>query len=254
MALIELIKIDLEYRWQQRHFPKRIEEYVEEFAELVDEEGVPCDLIYEEFHVRRIAVENVDRDEYARRFPRQADELERLLPKDSASHSTCMFVRNKSKEIEVGQTIDDFHLLSKLGKGAFATVFLAWQISMERQVALKISDDKGKEPQTLAQLNDPHIVRVHDQRILNDRGLRLLLMEYVSGGTLQDVVRHLRRVPRSELYGAKLLQAIDESLAKRDESPLPDSHLRASLAVASWPEVICRIGAQLARALHYAQS
>src|SRR5262249_12494042 len=34
MVLIELIKIDLEYRWQEHELPKQIEEYVEEFPEL----------------------------------------------------------------------------------------------------------------------------------------------------------------------------------------------------------------------------
>ncbi len=29
LALTELIKVDLEYRWQQRNLPKRIEEYVD---------------------------------------------------------------------------------------------------------------------------------------------------------------------------------------------------------------------------------
>ena len=39
-------------------------------------------------------------------------------------------------------------------------VFLARQQSMQRLVALKISADKGTEPQTLAQLDHDYIVRV----------------------------------------------------------------------------------------------
>src|SRR5690606_27576676 len=38
--LTELIKIDLEYRWQQQNHPKRIEEYLREFPEL-REGGIP---------------------------------------------------------------------------------------------------------------------------------------------------------------------------------------------------------------------
>ena len=35
--LIELIKIDLEFRWQQFNFPKRIEEYLLEFLSIFQE-------------------------------------------------------------------------------------------------------------------------------------------------------------------------------------------------------------------------
>ena len=53
-------------------------------------------------------------------------------------------------------------------------------------VAVKVSADQGDEPQTLAQLDHPHIVRVYDQRIVGDRRLRLLYMKYLAGGTLHD--------------------------------------------------------------------
>ena len=49
-------------------------------------------------------------------------------------------------------TVKDSSGLVKLGKGAFASVFLARQVSMQRLVALKASADKGDEPQMLAQL------------------------------------------------------------------------------------------------------
>ena len=56
-----------------------------------------------------------------------------------------------------GDRIDDFVLLRELGKGGFATVFLAEQVSLGRQVALKIGPNRGHEAQTLAsqqRLND----------------------------------------------------------------------------------------------------
>src|SRR5262245_28002508 len=52
LALGELIKADLEYRWLRFNHPKRITEYRAEFQEHF-REGLPVDLIYEEFHIRR---------------------------------------------------------------------------------------------------------------------------------------------------------------------------------------------------------
>ena len=43
----------------------------------------------------------------------------------------------------VGETLDDFLLVEELGEGSFATVFLARQRSMQRTVALKVSEDVG---------------------------------------------------------------------------------------------------------------
>ena len=98
-------------------------------------------------------------------------------------------------DVEVGQQVDDFDLLMGLGSGAFARVFLARQRSMQRLVAVKISHDNGNEPQTLAQLDHHYIVRVFDQRLLEDRRLRLLYMQYVPGGTLLGVLRRVRVDP-----------------------------------------------------------
>ena len=170
MTLVEAIKVDLEYRWQDRRWPKLIEEYLREFPELAHDGGVPCDVIYEEYHIRKQRGDAVTIDEYCQRFPTAR----------RPSCAGCSSWRRPSRppwpwcaaelarRSRPAQRIDDFDLLSSLGKGAFATVFLARQRSMQRLVALKISRDRGFEPQTLAQLDHPNIVRVFDQRQLAD--------------------------------------------------------------------------------------
>ena len=154
--------------------------------------------------------------------------------------------------MDAGGAIDDFDLFALLGKGAFARVVLARQRSMQRLVALKVSGESGAEPQTLAQLDHPHIVRVFDQRSMPERGLRLLYMQYVSGGTLQSVLDVLRRTPAAERDGNMLLRAVDEAVAQRGESPPAGSALRDRLAAGTWPEAVCWLGARLAEALAYA--
>lgn len=155
---------------------------------------------------------------------------------------------------EVGEELDDFLLVQLLGRGAFATVFLAWQRSMQRNVALKISAEAGHEPATLARLDHPHIVRVYDVRLLPDRGWRLLSMEVVSAGTLEDVIEHVRSGAAAQRGGRILLDTIDGRLASREEPPPSDSRLRSSIEAWTWPQTVAWIGAQLAEALDHAHT
>ena len=254
MSLVELIKIDLEFRWQNNAEPRKLDEYAAEFPEIIEQGGLPCDLIYEEFHIRRQCGDHPDADDYCKRYPKQAEELGKLLGLESPAVSTMLLDRTTAQEIQPGDRIDDFDLLTKLGKGAFASVYLARQISMQRIVAVKVSSDKGLEPQTMAQLDHPHIVRVYDQRILPERKLRLLYMQYIPGGTLEGVVTVMRALPPAERSGQAMLDSLDEALARRGETPPGDSLIRRRLAACSWPEAVCWIGARLAGALDYAHA
>ncbi len=254
LVLVELIKIDLEYRWQERNLPKRIVEYLAELPELA-EGGVPVELIYEEFHIRRNCGFRVEVQDYLREFPQQADELLRLLGLNQPYTSTSM--RDKGakwqlEDIRPGETIEDFDLLVPLGEGNFAKVFLARQRSMQRMVALKISADSGSEPQTLAQFDHEYIVRVFDQRQDSSRNVRLLYMQYVAGGTLAHAVRLVRQTEPEKRSGEILVRAISQSLEKRGETLPAESALLKELRGLSWPQTVCWIGTRLARALDHA--
>jgi serine/threonine protein kinase len=253
LTLVELIKVDLEYRWLNRNCPKRLSEYLAEFPELAGGR-VPCDLIYEEFHIRKQSGQQVAAEDYLREFPGQTAELASVLGL-KAYETTSFHKSHKQRRLEgvhSGDAIDDFDLLLELGSGAFAKVFLARQRSMQRLVALKVATDTSTEPQTLAQLDHDHIVRVFDQRPIPGRKLRLLYMEYVAGGTLQSVIHRVRETPHEKRTGKLLLDAIDEAINRRGESRPSESSLRSWIAAASWPEAVCRVGAKVARALDHA--
>jgi len=251
LGLIELIKVDMDFRHRRGLAGWGVEEYVSRFPEL-SEGGLPCDLIYEEFHLRRQAGEPVSAADFVARFPEQADSLRRLLGLDSPDQTTSLFKPVVSAPLSVGDKVDDFDLLTELGSGAFATVFLARQRSLQRLVALKASANVGTEPQTLAQLEHPHIVRVYDQRIDAERDLRLLYMQYVAGGTLQDVVKQVRLTPPYERSGRTVLAAVDAALDRAGQGMSEASAARQSLAACAWPETVSRLGMQLASALNYA--
>ena len=248
---VELVKIDIERRWQCG-LRRLIEDYVHDLPEL--KQRITPQLILEEFHARKLAGDEVSRDEYFVRFPDQSVILEHLLAVDPMLNSLSSNTPSNSVEsgLAPGDSIDDFDLLLVLGKGAFATVFLARQRSMQRMVAVKISGDNGDEPQTLAQLDHNNIVRVYDQRKVPDRGLRLLYMQYASGGTLGSLIDFIRTIPKESWNGNHYLRAIDRALESRGETTSAESSVRQKVADMSWPQVVCWIGSQLSRALDYA--
>ncbi len=265
LTLVELIKVDLEQR-QNRKLARRIDDYMAEFPELLEGGEPPVDLIYEELHVRRSSGDEIRFEEYYERFPGCKAALGKLLG-DRLAASSALFAGWDTKrppgaadkaaaraigQFAAGQEVEDFELLVELGRGAFAQVFLARQRSMQRLVALKVSAERGEEPQMLATLDHPHIVRVYDQKQLRDQRLRLLYMQYVPGGTLGDVVAAARQIPPSARSGAQLLAAVDAAMQKAGQ--IVDDHAvwRKRVATATWAETVCRLGIQLARAIDHA--
>ena len=161
-------------------------------------------------------------------------------------------------EIGIGSRIDDFDLLTDLGAGAFARVYLARQRSMQRLVAVKISADHGTEPQTLAHLDHDYIVRVFDQRrvaqgpVNTANTVKLMYMQYVPGGTLRGVLRRVRDTEPALRNGRLLLSAVDGELLDRGGIRPVESRTRADIAALSWPETVAWLGRRLADALDYA--
>src|SRR5579885_254219 len=91
-----------------------------------------------------------------------------------------------------------YKLLEHLGTGGMASVFLCEHVSMHRRVALKVlpksqANDPGvverfyREARAVGTLDHPNIVRAHD--IDHDGKVHFLVMEYVDGSSLQDIVR-----------------------------------------------------------------
>jgi len=130
--------------------------------------------------------------------------------------------------------LGDFRLLRLLGRGGMAEVYLAEQISLKRQVALKllrpdlVSDEVylkrfQREATAAAALNHPHIVQVYS--IGEAEGLHYIAQEYVHGLNLRD---HLKRhgppdaataVRIMRQAAAALQAAADAGIVHRDIKP-----------------------------------
>src|SRR5207245_11672213 len=158
---------------------------------------------------------------------------------------------------EPGQRLDDFDLLQILGEGAFGRVYVARQVSLGRQVALKVLANSGNEARTMASLEHDHIIRVFAETVRDN--LRLLCMQYVPGTNLDAIVRLLaqslpaaERPTRLMWDGCAFLSAIDE--LSPQAAPLEPASLRDRefLSSCDFIEVVCWIGSRLAEALDHA--
>jgi serine/threonine protein kinase len=96
-----------------------------------------------------------------------------------------------------GFTLGKFKVLERIGCGGNGTVYLCEHTIVRRKVAIKVlPKNKADNPTALTRfyrearaagaLDHPHLVKAHD--VDHDHGLHFLVMEYIDGGNLQDVV------------------------------------------------------------------
>lgn len=97
----------------------------------------------------------------------------------------------------IGEKLGQYEIRMLLGKGGMSTVYLAYQPSMDRVVAVKVlpreflHDDQflhrfRREVRTIAGLEHLHILPVYD--VGEDQGLPYYVMRYLAGGTLADLI------------------------------------------------------------------
>ena len=95
-----------------------------------------------------------------------------------------------------GTTVGRYQILEPLGQGGMATVYKAFQPSLQREVALKVlrpgyAQDQEfrerfeREAIAIAKLRHPHIVQVFDFEV-SQSGEYVLAMEFLEGGTLKE--------------------------------------------------------------------
>jgi serine/threonine-protein kinase len=135
----------------------------------------------------------------------------------------------------IGTTIDGrYRITGRVARGGMATVYTAIDERLERTVALKIIhpsqatnvhfvDRFTDEAKTIARLTHPNVVAVYDQG--RHQGLPYLVMEYVQGRTLRDLLTQRRRLNPVEALAIEeqMLSAIAAAhragLVHRDVKP-----------------------------------
>ncbi len=95
----------------------------------------------------------------------------------------------------VDTEIGGYKVLRKIGQGGMGSVYVAEQLSLHREVALKVlsekfTDDRAfvdqfvNEARSAAALNHPNVVQVYD--VGRENGRYYFSMEYVPGGSLEE--------------------------------------------------------------------
>ena len=133
-----------------------------------------------------------------------------------------------------GQTLGDFRIVRRLGAGGMGEVYLARQLSLKRDVALKFlhatlaADPVAvqrfqQEAEAVARLTHANIVQVYAVGEL--AGRRFMALEFVDGRNLREYVERkgplavLQAVGVLRQAAAALARAADAGLVHRDIKP-----------------------------------
>jgi serine/threonine protein kinase len=135
----------------------------------------------------------------------------------------------------VGKKIGQYEVESLLGYGGMAAVYVAYQPSMKRHVAIKVlADLLTKEPnfiarfdrevELVANLEHVHIVPVYEHGTTED-GLTYLTMRYVKGGTLTE---RIKQGPMALDTVSKILDQVAEALDYAHQSGIIHRDIKPS--------------------------
>jgi serine/threonine-protein kinase len=141
---------------------------------------------------------------------------------------------NESSPDLIGREVGDYRLLRRLGRGAMAEVYLADQVSLGRNVAVKVlktelaRDDTyvrrfQMEARAAAALIHGNIVQIYE--VGNAEGVHFIAQEYVQGQNLSELLKRSGPPPLPVAVGiirqvsAALTKAAEQGIVHRDIKP-----------------------------------
>ncbi|MHC5040138.1 MAG: protein kinase domain-containing protein, partial [Planctomycetota bacterium] len=131
-----------------------------------------------------------------------------------------------------GRLLGRYRVVKELGRGGMAVVYLAHDVELDRDVALKVMIGVGKSPeeqrirfraeaQAMASLKHPHIIRVFD--VGRAREFDFFSMEYVEGRTLAELFEEgipIRKLLKIIVKVSRAVQhAHENGIVHRDLKP-----------------------------------
>ena len=138
-------------------------------------------------------------------------ELDDVQPGEIVQCPTCLSPVAVPESVTSPRALlGDFVIKNLIGNGGMGTVYLAHQITLDRDVALKVlhadfSDDTAfiqnfiNEARAAASLNHPNIVQA--VAVNCDEGRWYFAMEYINGSTLKQMLAQNGRIPEHQMLG-----------------------------------------------------
>jgi eukaryotic-like serine/threonine-protein kinase len=160
--------------------------------------------------------------------------------------------------------LGDYEIIREIGRGGMGVVYEARQLSLNRQVALKVLpfaamlDERQiarfrTEAQAAAQLHHPNIVPVH--AVGQERGVHYFAMQYIAGQSLEAALNELRGVGNDASAttqdNGKTIDA-SRSLVQRDRETATAFSTRVSTRTRTYCHSVARLILQAADALDHA--
>ena len=172
-----------------------------------DESELSVEKIFESFLEARARGGSPDEKDIYLKYPQHKHKLEAMFCALGRIDDCFRKIRDTSAEKTAEEVslrnlrITGYRVLEKIGEGGMSSVFLAEQESLKRPVALKImsaswsGDSKAiarfrREAETIAQLDHPGIVPIHE--FGKDAGVYFLALEFIPGLSLADLIGYLK--------------------------------------------------------------
>lgn len=252
LALLSaLVKVEIRARFERGERPS-VRAYLDRYPALREADERVISLVYEEYCLLEEGGEQPSVEAFCDRYLTWADSLasqlryHRLLSQVAIVGPTARAAPPAYPQ--PGQWFAGQFLVRRLlGSGGAGRVYLADQPDFERQVALKVSSDLGREHAIQGRLDHDHVMPVWSVVKDDQTGLRGLCMPFRPGCPLDVVIRHVHEF-RRPAQASDLLRAVDE----RASQWVPNDGWGRYPLDAAYPQGVAWVGQVIARALAHA--
>jgi len=157
--------------------------------------------------------------------------------------------------------LSKYEIIKQIGQGGMGAVFLARQISLDREVALKVvSDISGarkkslerfkREARILAKISHANIVPVYE---VGEQGpYSYFAMEYVKGVSLDKILSSIRNAPHTEKASDVMHRCLESQTGIYDDRPVESEDSTGAEVDTDYIIEISKIVVTTASALDYA--
>lgn len=151
---------------------------------------------------------SIDVSAYRTQFPEYqsiiSEQLEKQTFSDQKTQQEALGAIDEPNE-SVPEKIGRYRVEKQIGAGGFGKVYLAFDESLQRKVAIKLPDSRRlrtstlemfmNEARTLATLDHPHIVPIHDVGKIDDATC-FIVSRFIDGENLSELIS-VEQLPRS---------------------------------------------------------